>query len=56
MGVKRGVPGAALPALRQRRVKPRDRGAGARQPGAGRHHHVTRLSRDQPDARPRGGR
>ena len=29
MGVKRGVPGAALPALRQRRVKPRTAAAGA---------------------------
>jgi 5-methyltetrahydrofolate--homocysteine methyltransferase len=29
MGVKRGVPGAALPALRQRRVKPRAAAAGA---------------------------
>src|SRR3984957_5491675 len=29
MGVKRGVPGAALPALRQRRVKPRTAAVGA---------------------------
>ncbi len=69
MGVKRGVPGAALPALRQRRVKPRTAAADtatasrhdsrmpARRPAPPRHQALPRATRRGPrPPRPRDGR
>ena len=55
MAVKRGVPGAALPALRQRRVKPRA-AAGRRSTARPRHRRAPPRPVTGPPAGARGGR